>query len=477
MEQQVNLDELIQVLQLVKEQKAGAKNKAATAANFSTAVRLTQPGGLFAIPGLERTVVSTHVVPQGIGSMLPAYPSNIDDPRFGFLTGFTDTYGSEPVNPCDDAPKGYMKAGTLTAQWGRIERETQTIEIDSVLHQARGAPTNLQLMGTLLGIYADQISETNVLDLVTQAEMVGVGVQLERKESVVAWQGNPANNTAGGGYKEYPGLDRQIATGQVDAESNTAMPAADSLIYDFGYTAVDATTKDIVEYVSMMEYYLFNKAKRQGVNPVKWAIAMRPELWHQLTMVWPCRYYTNRCSTAGGTNPIVINDDSNVRLRDQMRQGEWIEINGRRYPVVEDDGIFEHNNTNNGALPAGSFASSLYFVPISMRGGFPTTYWQFIDYRNIRRELSALGSGARNVPFWTDGGRILWVYVDNGYCFKVQGKVENRIVLRTPHLAGKIQGIRYSPMTHLDSPYPSSPYFKDGGVSLRPIAQEGYHVW
>lgn len=471
-ENQMSLDELIQVLQLVKSNK----NKAATAASFSTATMLSQPGGLFTVPGMEREVISTHIVPQGLGSLLPSFASRVDDPRFGFLTGFTATTGSEPVNPCDNAPKGYMKAGTLTAAFGRVERETQTIEIDKVLHEARGAPTNLQLMGSLLGMMESEIGQANVLDIVTKAEMVGVGVQLERKLSEITWQGNPANNTAGGGYKEFPGLDRQIATGQVDAETNIAMPAADSLIYDFGLTAVDATTKDIVEHMSMMEYYLTNKARRQGVNPVTWVIAMRPELWHQLSMVWPCRYYTNKCSTASGTNPVVINDDTNVKLRDAMRNGAFIEINGRRYTVVEDDGIFEHNNTNNASLPAGSYASSINFIPLKMKGNFPTTYWQYIDYRDIRQELSVLRQGGNKAPFWTDGGKILWVYIQNGYCFVVQGKTENRIVLRTPHLAGKIQGVRYSPMTHLDSPFPSSPYFKDGGVSMRSTTT-GFHVW
>lgn len=474
--EQLSLDNLIQALQSLK----GNKNKAASAASFSTATMLHQPGGIFAVPGMEREVISTHIRPMGIGSSLPAYASAIDDPRFGVLTGFTATTGSEPTNPCDDAPKGYMKGGTLTAQFGRLMRETQTIEIDKVLHEARGAPVNLQLMGSLLGMMESEISQANVLDLVTQAEMVGVGVQIERKEAVTTWQGNPANNTSGGGYKEYPGLDRQIATGQVDAESNVAMPAADSLIYDFGHTLVDNTTipnKDIVEYVSMMEYYLFHKAQRQGVAPVTWVIAMRPELWHYLTMVWPCRYYTNRCNTASSTSNIVsINDDFAVRKRDEMRAGMFIEINGRRYNVVVDDGIFEHTNATTAGVGAGTFSSALYFVPIKIRGNFPVTYWQFIDYRNIRRQLSAFGAGARNVPFWTDGGRILWVYVDNGYCFKVQGKVEHRVVLRTPWLAGKIQAVRYAPMQHLNSPFPDSPYFQDGGVSFRSVTS-GFHVW
>lgn len=478
-ENEFNLDTMIELLTMMKQKKGGSsKKKALTVASVNNATMLAQPGGIFTVAGMERDVFSTHLVPEGIASFLPSYPARIDDPRYGFLTGFTATTGSEPTNPCDDAPKGFVKSGTLTAAWGRVMRETQTIEIDKVLHEARESTSGLRLIGDLLGWTESEIDDADPLDMVVQMEMIGVGVQLERKTSVLNWQGNPANNTSGGGYKEYPGLDRQINTGQVDAESNVAMPAADSLLFDFGHTAVDSTTKDIVEFVSMMEYYLRDKARKQRMEPATWLIVMRPELWHQLSMVWPCRYYTNRCTNAAGTAVVTINDDG-VKVRDAMRQGMYLEVNGRRYQVALDDGIFEHSNTTTAGIPAGSYSSSIYFVPLRVRGNFPVTYFEFINYRNIDAQLRALGEGGRKVPFWTNSGRLLWAYVDLGgsFCFKLQAKLEDRIILRTPHLAGKIQGVRYTPMQHLDSPYPDSPYFKDGGVSLRGFTGAGFHVW
>jgi hypothetical protein len=173
----------------------------------------------------------------------------------------------------------------------------------------------------------------------------------------------------------------------------------------------------------------------------------------------------------------VVNDDNNVRMRDEMRNGQYIDINGRRYPVVEDDGIFESNNVNTAGLAAGEYSSSIYFVPLRVRGNFPVTYWEHIDYRQVGAQLAALGSGVRNVPFWTDNGRFLWVYRDNSFCFDLQAKVEPRVVLRTPHLAAKIQGVEYSPMLHLRSPYPDSPYFKNGGLSTRSVVDTTYAVW
>lgn len=447
--------------------------------NFNTAQLLTQPGGLFTTVGIEPELFSTHIRPMGLGAVLPAFPSNVDDPRYGFITGFSDDIGSEPATPCEDAPTGYMKGGTLTAAFGRVQRGTDTIEIDAILHQQRGSSTGLRVMGEMLNTGEGMVLGTgrDPMATVIDAQMVGAGVRMERKLATMLWQGSTANNTVGGGYKEFPGLDNQIATGQVDAETNTAMPSADSLIYNFNYNAVDGTVLDIVEYLSMMEFYLRDIARRTGLLPVTWAVTMRPELWFELSSVWPCRYLTNRCATDGGVNPMVINDNVNVQMRDAMRNGGFIDINGNRYPVITDDGIFEHTNINNGSVPAGHYASSVNFVPLRVLGNFPVTYWEYINYSLISAQLSALGPGARNTPFWVHpGGRFLWVYKPNGLCFNLQVKAEPRAVLRTPHLAGKIQNILYSPMTHLRDAQPDSPYHVNGGVSLRSM-NTSYHVW
>ena len=254
------------------------------------------------------------------------------------------------------------------------------------------------------------------------------------------------------------------------------MPAADSFILNFNFNDVDGVALDIVEYVSMMEWYLYDIASRTNMLPVRWAVVMRPELWFELSAVWPCRYLTHRCSTSSNSNPMVINDDNNVRLRDSMRDGMYLDVNGRRYPVITDDGIYEYTNVNNANVPAGEFASSLYFVPLTIRGNFPTIYWEYIDYRGVQQQMSPIGAGNRVVPFWTDSGRYLWVYRPNAYCFDLQAKVEPRVVLRTPHLAGKIDYIKYSPLAHLRDSDPASSYFKDGGVSFR-SGSTSYAVW
>jgi hypothetical protein len=193
--------------------------------------------------------------------------------------------------------------------------------------------------------------------------------------------------------------------------------------------------------------------------------------------VWPCRYLTNRCSAidvAGqiDTNP-SLNAAEGIKLRDAMRAGKYITINGTNYPVITDVGIFEHNNINNGNLLPGQYASSIYFVPLSIVNGFPVTYMEYVDYSKIGADVALLQG---REEFWSDGGRFMWAIENNNFCYKLKVKTEPRIILRTPQLAGRIDAVRYSPLQHVREANPSSPYWVDGGVSLRPDVS-GYHVW
>lgn len=456
----------------------GGKRHEKTPANFSNYTPLHGPGGIWTGAGLEREVISAHVRPRGIGSLLRAIPTVNANPQFGIMTGFvpgSTTDGDYWVTQhCADVAAGYAKGATLTAQFGALRVDSQTIDMDDVmLRLHRGDFTDLVLYGETLGLTGLNPADANqgdILNLVSASEMVQMGVQTERLLSRALWQGAIANN-------QFPGLANQIATGQVDSVTNTAVPAADSDVKDFAYDAVGGSGRDIVEYLSMLEFYLRYNAESMGLDPVEWVIVMRPEAWFEISAVWPCAYNTTKCSAAmlGNNSRTVIDGRENVAERDNMRNQMYIDINGNRYTVVTDTGIFEHNNINNGNLEAGEYASSIFFLPMTIRGGLPVTYREYLDYRQAARDV-AYANGKLDV-WWTDNGMFTWAVEETKWCYKFSLKTQQRVVLRAPHLAGRIDNVKYTPLQHLRDPHSDSPYHYDGGVSLRDTSATRYAVW
>lgn len=475
--------------------ESGLKTKDAGTSN--SAQLLFGDTGLFAVFGLDSNIITSYVRPDGISSYLAAkghiFPTIIEQPVLGLLTGIQDDGAAAVSNPCDDAPTGYIKGCNLFFQSGRLQFDTATIEFDKIFTQLNaGVNTDLRLRGRLLGLaesdYPKGLDDQAVVNIVIGAEMVKVGMLMARGTSNQMgltrqnWQGSPANNSAGGGYKEYPGLDAQITTGHVDAQTNTTCPSVDSDVKDMNYASISSSNANnvpnILWYLSMLEYYLRFNAQRMGLDPVEWVVCMNPNMWSEFTQFWPIAYATNR-----GAEILVNNTNVNLNIdaremvaeRDKMRDSLTIAINGRIYPVVVDDGINELTNITDGNVPAGSYASSIYMLPITINGGFPVSYMEYFDYRVGMQQIQALMG---KQTFWTDGGTFSWALDPiRKWCYKLSAKTERRIVLRTPQLAGRIDHILYTPLQHLrDSANPSSPYILDGGVSTR-AAQNLHAVW
>jgi hypothetical protein len=311
------------------------------------------------------------------------------------------------------------------------------------------------------------VTRDNALNVITAMEMLKTSAYMEMALHNDLWQGTVAAGS-------FPGLASQVATSQVDAATNTACPSLDSDIKDFNYNDVCGTTLDIVEYLSMLMYYLESLADDTGMSPVKWVLAMRPQLWFELSACWPCSYLSNRCHDSAGTQLAVMNDSTNVDMRDRMRASKMLPVNGIEYQVVTDTGIFESNSTNNANLAAGEFASTIYAIPITVAGNFPVTFREYVDYRQAAPD-EALLRGRQNW-FHTDAGMYSWTYLELRWCYSLALKTEQRVVLRAPQLAGAIQNVAYTPLQHLREPDFDSSYHVDGGVSYRTSGTR-YAVW
>jgi hypothetical protein len=481
MSEQLNFDAktllaMSKAFQAVADGMTGKK----TVGTVHSGILLHGPGGIFSTFGLEREVINASIQPRGLAYELPLEPSIDLDPRFASITGVTGSYGNQPDHACEDAPTAYLKGANLTSRFGLMRFDTNTIEFDKVIGRYnRGDFMDLRLLGSLLhndemqaGMMPSDMSQDDILNVVTLAEMLVVGVQFNRELSRQLWQGNVALTN------EFPGLDSQIATGQVDADTGRLAPALDSDVKDFGWANVSGTTRNIVTLLSALLWYLEYNASEMQLDPVEWVIAMRPSLWFELSAIWPCLYLTDRCNNASGAAMAVINDQTNMTMVTEMRNSMELPINGKKYKVVLDGGIYEHTATTNPQqLIAGQFASNIYVVPKTILGGMPATTRQYLNYGAPIANANIAPFQQYRRDFWTDRGVFSWAYDGQLWCYKLGAKTEQRVVLRTPQLAGRLDHVMYEPTQHLRDWDPNSSYFADGGVSSRPDTRTGYAVW
>lgn len=210
-------------------------------------------------------------------------------------------------------------------------------------------------------------------------------------------------------------------------------------------------------------------------------IVMREPLFYALTEIWPCRYITYRCNNIDGANIDPIGSfsvEAMVRMKNDMRNGQYLLIDNFQVPVIVDDCIMEENRADNGAIPIGGFSSDIYMIPFSVRGGsYRTFYWEHFDYRNATLPDAALAKAAPTF-FWSDAGVFLWgLKAPDNWCLEIISKIEPRLILRTPQLAGRLQNVVYVPLQHTDDPLPSQDYWTNGGVTTGRPFPSPYSEW
>lgn len=431
------------------------------------------PGGVLTYPGVDPAVFQTMVgnLP-GMLNQLPTARSVYDSPVYEVVTGVKADSGSEKSAVCDDPPAGgIMKAGKIWAPFGRYERRTRELELNRLgLLNNLADPMDLRLVGnpvmTRAGAFGDPRTPGNPLANEMAKALWERAISFNRLLARQIWRGNPANNAAAGGYKEIAGFEKLVTTGYKDAETGSSLPSLDSDVKDFNYLAVHTNGDALVNAITYMARYLRSLATRTGVDPVRWVIVMREEAFYEIAAVWACSYQTYRCDTNASQN-VQYNVDSGdvIAMRDAMRAGNYLLIDGMRWEVLLDDGITEDSNTTNSHVPNGSFASDIYFVPMSVNGGQASTYLEYFDMENPSIQ-AAIGTGLLS-DVRVSGPWMEWSERKN-QCFWFGAKIEPRLVLRTPWLAGRLKNVVYRPLQHTRQPFPTDPYWVNGGETTRP---------
>ena len=195
---------------------------------------------------------------------------------------------------------------------------------------------------------------------------------------------------------------------------------------------------------------------------------MKDSLFRKLADYWPCVYASFRCNATA--NDLNNNTDAMEmrRMSDEMYTGQYLLIDGERIPVILDDCIPYESNTTNGDLPSGSFASDIYLIPWTVRGGYPVFFMEYFNYNQTGGPygvMQAVADGRMGNDFWTDDGKFLWTFNRTRFCVNWVAKTQPRLRLLTPHLAGVLQNVRWTPLQAFREPLPTQGYFVDGGIT------------
>lgn len=451
--------------------------------------------GLMSAPGMSRDVVNAMILPHlGLMRYLPSHPSTQDYAFYGILTGqtaATGTFnGTNAAGVCADPPTaGLLKLCTQVYRFGRQSMMTPVIELDRIGRtNNRGEFLDYRLIGgpyQAQGTGAPTVPGNQGIQQALTSEVAKLNFELAndwvRNFAPFVWTGNRNNNTGGGIIVEFNGLDGLINTGYRDSDASvggtgTLCPRADSLIRSFGSQNVEtspASRSGIVATVTGMWRQLHFRAVEMGLAPADIRLAMRWSLFYQLTEVWPCAYSTYRCIAAdsglSAAQP-AVNDALKLQdMRTEMRgnwdarDGQFLWIDGVKVPVIIDDTIPET------ALSNGAFNSTIYFLPLTVIGGFESLYMEYMDYDTPQGAMAAAALLAPGDSYFTtDNGRFLWhKRPPTAYCVQAQVKAEPRLILRTPQLAGRLTNVAYTPWQHEDdwSTASNAYYFQNGGLT------------
>jgi hypothetical protein len=477
-EQMIDVGQLAQALVgLAGQQRTKAVSSTPRSSGYAHGV-----GGLMSAPGMTREVINAMILPYtGLASMLPSYPNNDANPLYGIITGQTAGSGSNPSGVCDDPPQaGLLKLCTYSSSFGRYSLQTPVIDIDRVGmttnrgefwdYQSIGDPFSPQGVTNIGPTVPGGMSLQNALNQEIAKAMFELAVEWTRRYGPLLYTGNPAKNTAGGGYKEFRGLDILINTGYRDAESTQLCSASDSIVANFASQNVSTANTNIVATLTNIIRRLKINARGNGLWPVKWVMVMREALFYELTQIWACSYATYRCQNQFSATQVNNIDSRDIMtLRQQMRgdmmtrSGQYLLMDDEPISVVFDDYITETSLGN------GAFNSSIYIVPLTVIGNRPVTYIDYINYDMPNGALAAARAMAPQDSFFaTDAGRFLWhKKPPTNFCVQALVKGEPRLVLRTPHIAARLTNVAYTPLEHERDWNPTGYYFVNGGRTDR----------
>jgi len=439
-------------------------------AGTSPGTPLHGPGGLAATPGQSRQIANAMIMPRGLAGTIPVRKSIDTNSIYGVLTGLTASSGSEPTAACADWPTvGQFKLCHQTFPFGRQGRQSQVLQLDRVGEIVnRGEFRDNTLWGapaTTPNSTPAPINWGQVLQTEVEKKMGELYGGYFRDYVRYTYTGNPQTTAGSAGWQQYRGLQLQVATGKRDAITGALCPAADSVVYDYNGTNVQTSGDTVYAHLANIVTNLERLREQLGFD-VEWGLTMRYGAFWAMTQIWPCIYATSACNS--GAVASVVRSSSlleQTELRDRMRNGRYLLIEGKEYPVIIDDAIAE---TAAAGGTVGTYQSDVWFLPLKANGQ-PSLFWEYFDMN--AEAVSAAGTMAPQGYFSTlSDGRFLLVRLSPTHtCVQVEIIERPRLILALPFLAARFQNLRYTITVHERDAFPDEPYFVNGGGTTTPL--------
>lgn len=437
-------------------------------AGTTAGAQLHGPAGLLATQGMNKQIMNAMIMPRGLAGMLPVRPSIDTNEIFGILTGLTASTGSEPTADCTDWPLvGQFKLCRQQHPFGQQGRMSQVLNIkhageivnrgefrDNVLF---GQPDMTPAAGALPG----PVDWGKAMQSEYEKKIAELFLGYYRDYARNLYVGNPLN-TGAAGYKQYRGLDLLINTGKRDAITGVACAAADSIVVDLNGTSINTSGGTVYNALANIMLNLELLAERLSLD-VKWAIVGRQGAFWTITNVWPCIYATTGC-IAGSSIVRTQSLDEATAQRDDMRNGKYLMIEGKRYDFIVDDAIAE---TIAAGGVTGTYQSDLYIVPLTANGE-PMLFWEYFTFNE-----QAIAASAQLAPAGyfsaLDNGRFLFAKLSPTHtCVQVEVIERPRLILLAPFLAARLTSLRYTYSVHERDAFPADTYFVNGGLPVTP---------
>ncbi|NJL56844.1 hypothetical protein HC928_18105 [bacterium] len=400
--------------------------------------------------------------PANLAGRLPIRAANTENYVFEIATAISAGTGDNPTGNCGTPPvSGNLAVCRQTFPYGEFYAATKEFNVSdgnlrrNITDMDRRLVNQPQIVTSDNPFVPMMPDGTLNINTILGKEYIEFGHFAANAFTFVHIQGLTTRNntqTRRGFISEYAGLDAQIITGTVDSVSSTACAAADAIVNTTG-GALDAAR---MGYIIDAYRGVQMRASQAGMEGTQWAFIAHPTMKDQLFDTWACNYATTKCDNDAGEFSLL----DTAGMRDQMKAGNFLMIDGQRVPVIFDWGMALTINASTNL-----HTSDIFLIPLSW-GGRALTFLEYqpMDFGEIPSMLASVNSDVRVM---NNGFYLMGLIRNDPFCFQHAFTGKFRLILEYRFLSARVDDITYTPTVTYRTPDPAGAGYVGGGVTTR----------